>query len=260
VKSEAGLCPLLEGYKQPLYLALFAGISKSITTMRKGIKQLARIFYFWLIASLVQPIAASDLLQVSIPTTVSDNLPQITDRIIRALSTTDLEIEFKYLPNKRSLLLLNEGKIALEFFRAPIVGSQYPDLIRLEPPMRSLQFKMITSNRTPEFCKISESDYRNMSIGGVRGWGLNQVFFYPKFKTHTIVGDLPSTARFVALQRADVSFFPAEMLDTVPNAIMVDLVVCDTHFKVFNFHPHLHKDFSWAKEKLEKALKSEFGG
>jgi hypothetical protein len=132
------------------------------------------------------------------------------------------------------------------------------DLIKLQPPIQSLKFKMITSIKTPEYCLVSESDYSNMSVAGVLGVRLHPVHFYPKFKSQTTVGDVLATSRFVALQRADVSFIPSEALASVSKEIMDDLIVCDNHFKTFDFHAYLHKDFFWAKEKLEEALFAEF--
>lgn len=211
-------------------------------------------------ALLIAPTTlAADSLQVSIMTSVSENLPQVTERIVRTLSKTDIDININFLPNKRSLTLLKKGKIALDFFRTPSVMSPDHDLIKLQPPIQSLKFKMITSIKTPEYCMVSESDYSNMSVAGILGVRLHPVHFYPKFKSQTTVGDVLATSRFVALQRADVSFIPSEALASVSKEIMADLIVCDNHFKTFDFHAYLHKDFFWAKEKLEEALYAEFG-
>ena len=90
------------------------------------------------------------------------------------------------------------------------------------------------------------------------GVGLHQVYFFPKFSRHTTVGDMPTTANFVALQRADVTFLPDEILTRIPKELMAKLIVCEDNFKIFDFLPYLHKNFSWAKDKIEKALQAEF--
>jgi hypothetical protein len=233
--------------------------SVPIASSRISKSQITKILFFLPVLLIAPATSAADTLQVSIMTSVSENLPDVTERIVRALSKTDLDINIDYLPNKRSLSLLNQGKIALEFFRTPSVMFQNHDLIKLQPPIQSLKFKMVTSIKNPENCMASESDYSNMSVAGVLGVRLHQVHFYPKFESQTTVGDVRATAQFVALQRADVSFIPEEALATVSEEIMAGLVVCDNHFKTFDFHAHLHKDFFWTKEKLGEALFAEFG-
>lgn len=221
--------------------------------------QAIKTLCLFIAAGLALQSTASDTLIVSIPTTVSDNLPNITERIIQSLSNTDLEIDINHLPNKRSLLLLRQGKVALEFFRTPSVMSQYKNLIKLDPPIQSLKFKMVTSANSPELCKKNEAEYHDLSMAGVLGIDIHNTHFFPKFKQHATIGNVISTVKFIAMQRADVSFLPDQMLVTVPENITDKLVVCDQNFKDFPFHGHLHKDFLFAKEQLEAAIHSEFG-
>ena len=93
-----------------------------------------------------------------------------------------------------------------------------------------------------------------MSVAGVLGIGLYAVHYYPRFLSFTIIND----ANFVALQRADVSFMADPMLARITEDVRSKLTVCETYRKRFDFFPYLHKDFLWAKEAIESALRSEF--
>lgn len=208
-----------------------------------------------LVASL--PLKA-ETLEVSISASVFKALPQTTQRIIRALDKTGYEVNLTVLPNKRSLEMLRRGEIALEFFRTPSVTTNFPELIMLKPLLRSINFNMVTSIRTPNNCLVTEKEYQKLSIAGVLGIGLHQIDFYPKFKDSTSVADVPTALKFVALQRADVTFLPNEVVGLFPPEVTRNLIVCPANYKSFPFFAHLNKDFIWAKEKIETALHAEF--
>lgn len=213
------------------------------------------ILIFLLIAS---PSLKAEILEVSISASVFKALPQTTQRIIRALDKTGYEVNLTVLPNKRSLAMLRRGEVALEFFRTPSVTRNFPELILLKPLLRSINFNMVTSIRTPNHCLLMEEGYQELSIAGVLGIGLHQIDFYPKFRHSTSVVDVPTALKFVALQRADVTFLPNEVVGLFPPELTRDLIVCPANYKSFPFFAHLHKDFAWAKEKIESALHAEF--
>ena len=211
----------------------------------------------FLILALVFPLRA-ETLEVAIAASVYQALPETTQRIVRALDNSGVQVNLTVLPNKRSLEMLRQGRVGLEFFRTPVVTGEMEQLIKLEPQLRSINFNMVTSINTPGHCQASEDDYRELTIAGVLGLGLHQVFFYPKFRDATSVNDVPTALKFVALQRADVTFLPNEILGLFPAEMLQNLVVCPANYQPFPFFAHLHEDYIWAREKIEMALQAEF--
>lgn len=218
---------------------------------------LKSIAWLILLATVSLPLKA-ETIKVSIAASVAQSLPQATQRIMRAMDNTGYEVILTVLPNKRSLSTLRAGENALEFFRTPSVTVNFPELIRLEPVLQTLNFNMITSIQTPENCQATEAEYGKLSIAGVLGIGLHQIDLYPKFKNATSVNDVPTALRFVALRRADVTFFPNAILGLFPPEVLRELIVCPANFQPFSFYAHLHQDFAWAREKIEAALAAEF--
>lgn len=202
---------------------------------------------------------SADTLQLSIPLSVSNNLPQLTQRIIHTLHSTGYKIEIQNIPNKRSFNLLNQGKIAIEILRNPKVAEEFPDLIVINPPVLHLDFLMVTSAKTPEYCSVSEDEYSNMSVAGVLGIGIHKHHYYPKFGSSTELSDTSSTLKFVSLQRANVTFLPSPSIALLPEDIKSALHICQTHKSSFKFNTHIHKKYKWAKDKIEAAYRKEFG-
>lgn len=216
------------------------------------------LLFAFLLSAISLPVSA-ETLQLSMPATVSKNLPRIAERIIRALQGTGYNIEIVNIPNQRSLMLLTQGKVAIESLRASMVAENFPDLVAIHPPVMSLVFKMVTSAKTPKICEVSEGEFDNLSVAGVLGVGLHKFHYFPKFGHATELSDTPSVLKFVALQRADVTFLPDQSFSLLPAEIMDSLYVCSSHQTKFNFHTHIHQDYLWAKEKIEAAYREEFG-
>jgi len=155
--------------------------------------------------------------------------------------------------------MLTQGKVAIEILREPEIAEGFPDLIIIQPPVLSAVFQMITSVKTPEYCDVSEDVFNTMSVAGVLGVGIHTKFYYPKFNHSTELTDTSSALKFVALQRANVTFLPNLTLSSQPEDLKGKLLVCPSHQTKFKFNTHNHKDFLWAKNKIEAAYREEFG-
>lgn len=200
----------------------------------------------------------AETLEVVVIESVYRALPQTTQRIEGALDNSGIRFNLTVLPNKRSFEMLRRGTIGLEFFRTPVVTGEVEALVRLEPRLALINFNMVTSIKTPGHCQVSEEEYREMTIAGVLGIGVHQLVFYPKFRDATSVNDVATALKFVALQRADVTFLPNEIMGLYPVETLRNLIVCPGNYTAFPFYAHLHKDYLWARVKIEKALQTEF--
>lgn len=203
--------------------------------------------------------AKSEMLPVAIHSAVAESLPNFSERVERALSPTGIAFTIDVYPPARSIELLKKGTVGLEFFRTPDVMQEGENLARLEPVVYEAAFKMFTSSRTPSFCSVDESDFKGMSTAGLRGILLHRTFFAPKFSENHTFDNVRSFFRFVTLGRADVGFAFQPIFEKAYQESIQDFVICDSHQKTFRFYPYLHKDFVWAKEKIERSLLEEFG-
>lgn len=213
---------------------------------------------FLLVTCLLSSSAFAESLKVAVSSSASKYLPDTVARIVRALNTTGYDIEVSVLPDKRALLWASEGKMAMELYRTPAGIGDIPSLSPIQPPVQSLTFGMITSSKTPEFCTFSKEDLKKLSIVGLLGVEFYDLYFYPQFRTSTTVTDIMIALRLVSMQRADVSFFPQERLSIIPDDLSDQIIVCESNFETFHFHSFIHKNFLWAKDKIEAAYETEF--
>ena len=202
---------------------------------------------------------SAETLQLSISDAVSNNFIQLTQRIVQTLRSTGYDIEIQIVPNKRSFSLLKQGKVAIEVLRNPIIAEEFPDLIVVKPAVLHLEFLMVTSAKTPEYCSVSEDEFDTMSVAGVQGIGIYKFIYYPKFGHSTDLLDVPTASKFVSLQRANVTFFPIQFIKLLPEDVMSTLHVCQSHKTTFGFNTHIHKKYKWALNKIEAAYRKEFG-
>ena len=202
---------------------------------------------------------SAETLQLSISDAVSNNFIQLTQRIVQTLRSTGYDIEIQIVPNKRSFSLLKQGKVAIEVLRNPIIAEEFPDLIVVKPAVLHLEFLMVTSAKTPEYCSVSEDEFDTMSVAGVQGIGIHKFIYYPKFGHSTDLLDVPTASKFVSLQRANVTFLPSQVFTLLPEDVMSTLLVCQSHKTTFGFNTLIHKNYKWALNKIEAAYRKEFG-
>lgn len=186
--------------------------------------------------------------------------PALSEKVTAALEGSGYPLRVVEVPGDRSLHIINEGKAALEMIRSRAVAADYANLIPLQPPVFSVEFTMVTSARTPEFCQQPQEAFAQMSVIGAQGMLLYEEVYFPHFgEVYKAPGTI-AVARAVASQRADVTFMPVGQSSQLPTALGEALHFCGTHRTRFNFHVHLHKDYAWAKDRLEEALADVFNG
>ena len=112
-----------------------------------------------LLLALIFPLRA-ETLKITIGASVYRALPQTAQRILRALDNSGIPYNVTVLPNKRSVEMLRQGKIGLEFFRTPVVTDEMEEVVKLEPRLALINFNMVTSVETPAHCRAGEDEYR----------------------------------------------------------------------------------------------------
>ncbi len=209
---------------------------------------------------LLSSVAHAETLRVVVAQSVDTNFPEIRARIVRALSSTGYEIELLVLPGNRALLMASRGEVAIDIYRQPSAIASVPNLIALEPQVDEISFGMIVSKLDPDKCHVDREQFGEMTVVGRLGIMLYEDFYYPMFASSVTVNDFPQLLKVVAKQRVDVSFLTRQALDRAPPEIRDQLILCNTHMKKFPIKSFIHKDYLWAREKIEDAYRSEFGG
>lgn len=209
---------------------------------------------------LLSSVVHAESLRVVVAQSVDTNLPEIRERIVRALSSTGYEIELLVLPGNRALLMASRGEVAIDIYRQPSAIASVPNLIALEPQVDEIMFAMIVSKLDPDKCHVDSEQFGEMTVVGRLGIKLYEDYYYPMFASSVTVDNFIQALKVVAKQRVDVSFVTREAFDRAPRELRDELIVCDTHMKKFPIKSFIHKDYLWAKEKVEAAYRKEFGG
>lgn len=226
-------------------------------------KKVLRIF---LLAGLLTNVifvghanANAKVLQVAVSPENRKFFPEVFERVVRALKSTGYDVDLVELPRKRSLHMVMKGEIALELGMTRGLIPQDSGLVQINPPILDITLTMATSSQTPDLCRVSKDNFSGMSIAGVLGSKTFELYYAPKFAESFSVKNYVDMLQMVILQRADVTFVALGTTHLIPDEIKTQLTICGTHLKNIVAHSYLHKNFLWAKEKIEAAYKIEFG-
>jgi hypothetical protein len=216
-----------------------------------------------LCALSIVPESIAKPLIVSIPSSIDKNYSNIVERVKAAFDKANIEYRITRNSNKRSLILLKRNEVDIEIYRTPSVMGDHQHLLKLEPALLKLNFSMFTSSANAKHCELKSSDYGHLSMAGLSGVELHEMYFSPKFAHYTSLHDAEAYLRFIALGRADVGFLPAALLeekqsDTGSEEIIHQLTVCRNQTIAFTFHAYMHKNAAGKQDKIEAALIEEF--
>lgn len=201
----------------------------------------------------------AETLKVAVAETAYQNLPQVRGRILEALRQSGFEIELVALPGNRALLAASRGEVAIDVYRQRESIAQVPNLVAIEPPVDRVTFGMITSVDTPAHCDASEAQLGEMSVVGRLGIKLYEEYYYPRFARAESVSDFAQMLKLVAARRIDVSFLTEDAFARMAGAYRERLLFCRGHRKTFTIHSFIHRDFLWAKPRIEAAYRKAFG-
>lgn len=214
------------------------------------------IFFLLLVPAL--PVAAQTLRIAVAP--AHDLFSERLELIFTAVRAAGYEVEEVMVPNERAMFLVSEGMVALEAFRLADLGEEYPGVVRLEPPVLTLEMAMVTSADRPENCDASQADYADMSLVGFFGIRLYRVRYADSFKHFEEADSAVAMVQMILMGRADVTFFPRSLFDQLPEAIRADLIFCEQVIGTEHFYLHLNNNYLHAREPIERELRRVLPG
>ena len=201
----------------------------------------------------------AETLKVAVAEAAYRNLPQIRGRILEALRQSGFEIDLVALPGNRALLAASRGEVAIDVYRQREAIARVPNLVAIEPPVDRVTFGMITSVDTPGHCDAGESQFSEMSVVGRLGIKLYEEYYFPRFARAESVSDFEQMLKLVAARRIDVSFLTEEAFARMAGEYRQRLLFCPGRHDSFTIHSFIHKDFLWAKPRIEAAYRRAFG-
>ena len=208
---------------------------------------------------LVATPVTAEVLRVAVAPETHRYFPNTMTRVYKALRSTGYTIEVMELPRKRSLAMLMQGDLSLELGITPSAIPADSGLIRIDPPIINLNFKLTTSKKTPEICNLDKEGLKALSFAASLGAPVYENFFPQFFSSTELVRGYTRMFQMVALQRAQVTYMALEGATEIPQEIKSQLLVCESHPISLTAHSYLHEDFLWAKDKIEAAYRREFG-
>lgn len=213
---------------------------------------------WFLVISLFVAHANAENLIVAVSPENKEFFPETVERVIRALNSTGYDIQLVELPRKRSLLMLEKGEIAMELGMSPSVAPESLDLIQIKPAIVDINLTMVTSHATPEFCDVPEEKFAEMTFANVLGVRFFDTFYVPKFAKSFNLRTYKDMYEMVALGRADVTFMALGTAHLIPEEIRGRLFICGTYLNKLTAFSYIHKNYGWAKDKIEAAYETEF--
>ncbi|KZZ61727.1 hypothetical protein A3762_02325 [Oleiphilus sp. HI0125] len=202
--------------------------------------------------------AQPEVIKVNILPTIEQNLPVTSFRLRRALTRTELAFELQNLPNRRSFQELLSSSIGLELVRTPSAIKYTHDIIKLEPPISTLEFTVFTTNKRHQLCEVSENKLKEKTAAGIHGVKLYKTYFEPLFASINLVPNTEAVVKFVKLGRSDFGILPTPTLNSLKASQRESLFLCNQFVAEFRFHAHLHTKYKWAQKPIENLLRREF--
>jgi hypothetical protein len=194
---------------------------------------------------------------------VSENLeqgdPQTIATIKAALLSTGLDLDIRTFPGERSAVLLSQGNIAMDIYRQPAAVAMIKELVAIKPSVRTLNFRLVTHKSTAHFCQLTPAQFFKHTVVGVRGARFFDNYVYDKFLNHEEVGNFSQALKMLIDKRVDFSVWPVKDFEKSLNLKDKNIHVCKGEpYITLKFYSYIHKKYSWAIPKIEKAYREYF--
>ncbi len=184
--------------------------------------------------------------------------PQAIGIVEQALKDAGFTPELIILPTARALQMVIQGEADMTLARIDLAVSDSDTMIKVEPAVGSFTAKMIVTKERKNLCDINESDFKNLSITGVRGVITYEKVLYPQFGRVEVSPAIENSLKMLITQRADVTYWIPELLTGLDSQIASRFHVCENHVIKLSVYSYLNQDFAWAKDRIEAAYREIF--
>jgi len=198
-------------------------------------------------------------LVVGVASTTVLGIPQKIATIKGALLSTDLELDIREFPGERSIILLTQGEIAIDVYRQPAAVAMFDDLIQIKPSVGALEFWLVTHKSNAHLCQLTDLQRLQRTVVGVRGARFFDNYVYDKFLAHEKVNSFSQALEMIRDKRVEFSVWPAKSVMNALKDSGLHAYVCKGKpYLTLKFYSYIHKKYSWAIPKIEKAYREHF--
>lgn len=122
------------------------------------------IVFIVMLAMHVPAKASGETLVIGTPNDLSGKMAEAV--VEKAFSRCGLNIEFRYFPHRRALVMANDGRIDGDLMRMKGIREHYPNLVYVPVPVNYLKMFAFAKN---EFPIRSREDLQGLRVGIERG-------------------------------------------------------------------------------------------
>lgn len=183
-----------------------------------------------------------------------------------AFNRLGITVEYRYRPDRRSIIEANNGMVDGEFARIATISDQYPNVVIVPEPFG--HYEMVAFSLNPEIdlssYRIGDNDYH---IGYMHGW-VNVTTLLQDYPIKTSIADHELLFKLLRLGRIDVVLFTkvgGEKILTnaqpkVNYSLSTPLLTYPTYLVLNKKHaaiaPRLAKEFKVLKEEFYSKRKA----
>jgi len=122
-----------------------------------------------------------------------------------AFRSVNIDVEFRYRPDKRSIIETNNGHADGEFARIAAIVDDYPNLVVVQESLAQMDIVAFTAQPSINLVDY-KIDQHNFSIGYLSGWK-NLIDLLVNYPNKKAIGEYKTLFRLLARQRIDVVLF-----------------------------------------------------
>ncbi|WED25259.1 transporter substrate-binding domain-containing protein [Vibrio sp. DW001] len=212
-----------------------------------------RLYFLCFVFFFGTPVCAQEKLIFSAMTNIGAVVP-VSLVLHQAYRQVKIDIEIKEIPGKRSLFYANSGETDGEVYRVEGIESKYPNLIRIDVPIRTEKMYLFVKKGNEFSVKNWEDFPENHTLGYIRGTYFieNAVSIYrikiqPSSSYENLIRQLDANRNSVIIMG-----IKGERL--IERLQLKDIVRLDPPFHTLELYHYLHKRHAHLVSKITYVL------
>lgn len=197
----------------------------------------------------------ADEFPVVVGSTAHTMMPELSERVLKALQQQGLDATLSVVPGDRALHHLQHGIAALDIVRHPSVMSEESPLYLIKPAVVDVTMIRIVPADAKENCNRTDDDLNVIGVRGIRSF---ETVIAPYVETITWADDEMIALKMLASGRGDASYWLHSRLSDVETQYANTLSICEDRTISLQLFSYLHEDYDWAREQVEAAYQTLF--
>jgi len=173
--------------------------------------------------------------------------------LTEAFNALDIEVEFRYRPDKRSIAEANDGLVDGEFARIATIVEQFPNLVVVHEPLAHGNLVAFTLCPTIDFThyQLTQHEY---TIGYLAGWA-NATALLKNYSNQVAVAEYDVLFKLLANNRVDLVIYTQAAGDKILRSMKIDNYQTSSSLMPFTVYLLLNKKHANLASKLANEIK-----